>query len=129
MMKIIKNNANVIKQVYGISKGYVILNIISETLYNIVPVLNLLLLKIVVDLIVEGIGSSFSSILWVIAIFGVVQTLFMVQRTYINNVYNPKIELIINRRMHDRIFAAIKNVDLSDIESSSFYNTYVKATS
>jgi ATP-binding cassette subfamily B protein len=129
MMKIIKNNTKIIKQVYGISKGYVILNIISETLYNIVPVLNLLLLKVVVDLIIDGVGSSFSSIIWVIAIFGIVQTLFMVQRTYINNVYNPKIELIINRKMHDKMFAAIKNVDLSDIESSSFYNTYVKATS
>lgn len=128
-MKIIKNNAKIIKQVYGISKGYVVLNIISETLYNIVPILNLLLLKIVVDLIVGGISSSFSTIIWVIAIFGIVQTLFMVQKTYINNVYNPKIELLINRKMYDTMFSAVKKVDLSDIESSSFYNTYVKATS
>ncbi len=129
MMKIIKNNAKIIKQVYGISKGYVVLNIISETLYNIVPILNLLLLKIVVDLIVGGVGSSFSTTIWVIAVFGIVQTLFMVQKTYINNVYNPRIELLINRKMYDTMFSAVKKVDLSDIESASFYNTYVKATS
>lgn len=125
--KILKLNFNIIGQVFHISKGYVLGNLISETFYNMVPILNLIMLKIVVDMIVEK-TIAIENIIIVIMGFGIVQTLLMVQHTYIMNVYNPEQELKINKVMYEKMFNAVKKVDLEDIESAEFYNTYVKAS-
>jgi len=128
MKKIIKNNIYMLKKTYEISPLYLIVNIINSILYSILPVLNLLMLKFVVDEIVSG-SHNINNILLYIFSFGIYSIIITNLNAYLLNYFNPKVLNHIQEKMQKEILEKVSKIDLCSIENPEFYDKYLKATS
>lgn len=128
MKKIIENNIYILKKVYKISPMYLILNLIQSILYNVIPILNLLMLKYIVDELANG-SYSMGNIVLCISLFGIYSTVITNFNGYLSNYYNPKSLNYIQEKMQKEVFEKVSKIDLGSIENPKFYDKYIRASS
>lgn len=126
MKKTVSSVLTVLEYIRGIERYYFLLNLISSILYNMIPVSNLWMLKIIVDIVTYGTIKDLGKVITVLILFGLIQTLMQVQHSYIVNIYNVKKEVILRRELNKKLFSKIENIDLIDIETSTYYDKYEK---
>ncbi|HBN83318.1 MAG TPA: ABC transporter ATP-binding protein [Clostridiales bacterium] len=122
---ILKNNLFMISYIWRFSKSYIFLSILSSIDFTINPVIDILLMKVVVDSIAEG-KPLINIMVFLVAVAGV--NLFSAANdAYFNNRYYPKKDEEFSRKMQLMLLDKRRVCEVSCYENPEFYDSYMKA--
>lgn len=126
-MKLFRNTLYAIKPIWKIDRLYIILNIMY-TFENIPRrLLNILIIKYIVDAATEG--GSFSTILLYGIIFLVFEIMLIIMKHLFIHVYKQPKEEVIRSKLKQKMMMNSLSFDLSCFDDAKFYDLYTRAYS
>lgn len=125
MKRTIQNNFFLLKKVWSIVPMYIVTTVLMQLLSSILSVSNIYLVMIVLNAIYDS--SSFSRIVLIIIILGLLSLFANVIETSISNIYIPQYKQRLYENMQLEIYKTSCEVDLKQYDNPDFFDKYTLA--
>ena len=125
MKRTIQNNFFLLKKVWSIVPMYIVTTVLMQLLSSILSVSNIYLVMIVLNAIYDS--SSFSRIVLIIIILGLLSLFANVIETSISNIYIPQYKQRLYENMQLEIYKTTCEVDLKQYDNPDFFDKYTLA--
>lgn len=111
-----------IREASGFRIFFALINALQNAL---TPLLSIMMVKIVMDIVTTG--GSLKNLLFSMAVISVIYVITVAYNSWYVQKYCVHSDLAIQQHIQDKIYAKIKDIDMSAFDHPDFYNTYTKA--
>lgn len=125
MKRSIQNNFFLLKKVWSVVPMYIVVTVLMQLLSSVLSVSNIYLVMIVLNAIYDS--SSFSRIVLIVIILGLLSLLANIIETSISNIYIPKYKQQLYENMQLEIYKTSYEVDLKQYDNPDFFDKYTLA--
>lgn len=125
MKRTIQNNFFLLKKVWSVVPMYIVVTVLMQLLSSMLSVSNIYLVMIVLNAIYDS--SSFSRVVLIVIILGLLSLLANVIETSISNIYIPQYKQRLYENMQLEIYKTSYEVDLKQYDNPDFFDKYTLA--
>ena len=120
MKRTIQNNFFLLKKVWSVVPMYIVVTVLMQLLSSMLSVSNIYLVMVVLNAIYDS--SSFSRVVLIVIILGLLSLLANVIETSISNIYIPQYKQRLYENMQLEIYKTSYEVDLKQYDNPDFFD-------